>query len=112
VTAARPERAVPLLSDATVPVNFCKAGAGRQMAQFLGENAGELATIIWADAEAQEGRRYHILTDDRLGKDLARDRGYAYSNTPELILQMVCAGALSYAHGEGYGGRPLPTCLG
>jgi hypothetical protein len=153
-----------LLSDATMPVNFCKAGANCALAmlehfgsrifmvadvheelarhgesspavkklidrwpttQVLGldldlttnvasilkltrltgdhpkADAGEVATVLFAAKCRDEGmREYVVVTDDRFGIDVARDRKLPLQNSPQVIVEMVCADSLSFADGD------------
>lgn len=119
-----------LLSDATVPVNFALAGASDHLRSHLGdrvqpgdisvrvaeilvvrngpharvhdlEDEGEIATVLHAEhARAEEGIDYQVLTDDGFGKRYADERDLTWTNTPMLVVEMVCAGSLSFAHGR------------
>lgn len=158
-----------LLCDATLPVNFCKAGlpSAQAMADYLGdrvfvvdevheeltrladsliplksflktwppndpvrlepalrlqvsslvvvrprshprEDRGETATVVYAEHRRDEaGEHFTILTDDRWGGQLARDRGLSCQNCPQLLVEMVCASALSFKDGQ----RVWQTCF-
>ncbi|HSK49597.1 MAG TPA: hypothetical protein VK889_03785 [Solirubrobacterales bacterium] len=152
-----------LLTDATMPVSFCKAGIGsaRVMAAHLGprvhmvedvhlelqrlaaslpaletlledwppnpvrelgldlkarvaqvirarqipghhpdEDRGELATIFYAAQRREAGEAFEVITDDRFGKQLARDRGLGLVTTPQLVIELVTAGQLPKKEGE------------
>lgn len=158
------DRPVLLLSDSTMPVNFCKAGANSALAmlahfeesiflvadvfeeltrhaaesaavkrlmeewpasqvldldlaltaevasilklrQTVGQHprsdAGEIATVLFAANARDQGLgEYTVVTDDVFGKDLARDRELALRTTQQVIIELVCAGSLSYRDGE------------
>ncbi len=151
-----------LLTDSTMPVSFCSAGANsaRSMLSYLGErlhmvadvreelerkaegsaalraflddfpghrvrvldlsllaevaearkavsvagahpreDVGEIASVFYADARRRHGEEFAVITDDRYGKTLARDRRLEVVTTPSLVVEMVCAEALPYADG-------------
>jgi hypothetical protein len=65
-----------------------------------GEDQGEYATVFYAEERRDAGEVFVIATDDRTGKTLAREKGMQSVNTPQLLVEMVCAGALSYGDGR------------
>ena len=145
-----------LLTDATMPVNFCEAGAtcGMAMLDYLGEalhmvrevegelerkakripalqrfldefpdervrhldlelvtevalvkkvvqvpgahadeDAGEIASVLYAAHRRELGKTFTVVTDDNEGKNLARDRKLTVLTTQALVHQMVCRGS-------------------
>lgn len=66
----------------------------------LDENLGETATVLYAVAERDAGREFQILTDDRGGKEKADQRGFRWTHSGMLAVEMVGAGKLSYDHGR------------
>jgi hypothetical protein len=64
------------------------------------EDLGETATVLYAVAERAAGREFQILTDDGGGKEKARQRGFRWSHSGMLAVEMVGAGTLSYDHGR------------
>lgn len=154
-----------LLTDSTMPVNFCKAGANCALAmlEYLGEglymvadvkeelerkaeadgfsalrrfldefpdrrvrtlslelladvaavkkvvqiagshskeDAGEIASVLYAASRRDEGEVFDVITDDGEGKKLARDRQLTVVTTQSLVVTMVCVGALEYRDGD------------
>jgi hypothetical protein len=153
-----------LLSDATMPVNFCKAGAhyGLKLLEHFGDrlfvvedvfeelerhaetsaavrrlveewpsgqvrslevdlsaqvasilsirhvagdhpetDLGEVATVLFAARSRDAGTgEYVVVTDDNYGKELARDRGLDLRTTPQTIVELVCAGTLTFDDGD------------
>lgn len=153
----------PLLTDSTMPFNFCKAGypAAQAMVDYFGdrlhmvgdvyaelerladgfvalqrfveawpkertrqigpeltlkvaavikvrqvhgqhskEDLGETATTLYAEQRRDAGEAFEIVTDDGYGKTLARDRGFSPITTPTIVIEMVCAEALTYQDGQ------------
>jgi hypothetical protein len=66
----------------------------------LDENLGETATVLYAVAERDADREFQILTDDRGGKEKADQRGFRWTHSGMLAVEMVGAGKLSYDHGR------------
>lgn len=64
------------------------------------EDAGEIATVFYAERRRDEGERFALITDDAFGKQLARDRSFTPITTPQLVVEMVCAGAIGDSDGE------------
>jgi len=65
------------------------------------EDEGEIATVLYADYSISEGTIYHLLLDDKKdGKKLAQLRGYAWTDTPGLVVEMVCADILDFNSGR------------
>jgi hypothetical protein len=76
--------------------------------QHLQEDRGEIATVLYATAQRALGNTYGVITDDRYGKDLVRDRDLELVTTPDLIFTMIQAGALVKKDGE----RVWRECVG
>lgn len=56
---------------------------------------GETATVFYARHRRDEvGEDWLVLTDDTRGRKLAEVKGVAVSDTPTLVIEMVCAGVL------------------
>ena len=64
------------------------------------EHIGEVATVFAADELAAAGRRPLVCMDDHQGKAMCRGRGLEHADTPALLVEMVCAGALPFAVGQ------------
>lgn len=65
------------------------------------EDRGETATVLYAESRRElAGEGFEILTDDQWGRKLARDRGLQCRNTPQLVVEMVCASRLTYKDGQ------------
>jgi hypothetical protein len=64
------------------------------------EDLGETATVLYAVAERQAGREFQILTDDGGGKEKADQRGFRWTHSGMLAVEMVGADELSYDHGR------------
>lgn len=76
-----------------------------KLRQMIGRHprsdAGEIATVLFAaKARAQGTAEYTVVTDDTFGKELARDRSLGLRTSQQVIVEMVCAGSLSYQDGE------------
>lgn len=67
--------------------------------QHPSEDVGEIATVLYAAKRRDEGEIFDVLTDDRYGKKLARDRGLTLVTTSHLVLEMVVANALAEQEG-------------
>ncbi len=64
-------------------------------------HAGEVATVLLAEQLRDDrGVRALIVVDDRDGKMLAQRFSLPYRDTPQLIVEMVVAGALTEANGQ------------
>lgn len=68
--------------------------------QHPSEDVGEVATVLYAARRREEGEIFDVLTDDRYGKELARDRGLTFVTTPRLVVDMVAANALAEHDGK------------
>ncbi|MEI6449143.1 MAG: hypothetical protein WCP98_04235 [Actinomycetes bacterium] len=82
-----------------------KAAAIRALLRAPGDHAnahaGEVATVLLAEQlRADRNVRVLIVVDDRDGKMLAQRFGLPYRDTPQLIIEMVVAGALTEADGR------------
>lgn len=65
------------------------------------KDLGETATIFHADEERKiGGQEYLLVLDDRDAKIQANVLRLKITGTPDLILDMVCAGALSENQGQ------------
>lgn len=65
------------------------------------EDIGETATVFYAQHRLKEdGSRFDLLMDDNGGKAMARARDLRFIDTPSLVLQMVCEGALTEENGQ------------
>ena len=64
------------------------------------EDQGETATIFYAEECRAVGEVFVVATDDRQGKRLAREKGLDFVTTEQLVVEMVCAGALAYNDGK------------
>jgi hypothetical protein len=62
-------------------------------------NRGEIATVYGAIALRRQCRGVLVGMDDHLGKQLCRQRRIPAADTPSLLVEMVCAGALTYETG-------------
>lgn len=59
------------------------------------EDLGETATVFYARHRRDEAaEEWLVLTDDTQGRKLAAFKGVATADTPALIIEMVCGGAL------------------
>ena len=70
-------------------------------------DAGEVATVLYAARQRELGETFDVLTDDGLGKALARDRGLTLVTSPGLVIEMVRASALEAKDGR----RVWQQCL-
>jgi len=61
---------------------------------------GEIATVLYAAKRRDEGEIFDVLTDDRYGKTLARDRGLTLITTSHLVVDMVAANAMPEQDGK------------
>ena len=64
------------------------------------EDRGEIATVFYAAKRLEEGELLDVITDDRFGKQLVRDRGLGLVTTPNLVIELARSGALSVKEGE------------
>lgn len=59
------------------------------------EDLGETATVFYARHRRDEAaENWLVLTDDTQGRKLAERKGVAVTDTPALVIEMVCVGAL------------------
>ena len=64
------------------------------------EDLGETATVLYAEERAAAGEKFTVVTDDRSGKDLARQRSLTCVDSPAVIKEMVRTGAMSVDDGK------------
>lgn len=87
--------------DSQLTLKVAAAIKVRQVAgQHAKEDLGETATVLYAEQRRDAGEEFEVVTDDRYGKTLARDRGFSPVTTPAIVIEMVCAKALSYQDGH------------
>lgn len=68
--------------------------------QHPSEDVGEIATVLYAAKRRDEGEIFDVLTDDRYGKKLVRDRGLTLVTTSHLVVDMVAANVLAEHAGK------------
>jgi hypothetical protein len=64
------------------------------------EHLGEVATVYAAIELQEAGERPLVCVDDQLGKKLCRSRGLDFADTPALLVEMACEGAVEDRLGQ------------
>jgi predicted nucleic acid-binding protein len=86
------------------PENILNVGDVLRLLQLPGDprfkHVGEVATIQGALQLRDAGRTFLICMDDQDGKKLARSASFQFADTPALIIEMVCSGAIPVKLGQ------------